>query len=305
VGKPIRIIHRTNTGPLRASGIRELASGTEKAFTTRFTAKDGHEVPVDVHARRISTPDYEFIQWIARDISERVQFEELQNDLFSMIYHDLRSPLANVISSLDVLDTLLPEEGRTQRTLLEIATHSTERIQRLVSSLLDIRRLESGQPIVNRQSTSVHTLVKNTIENVLPTVNGKNQEIKTLIPDLLPEVWIDEDMIRRVIINLLENAVKYTPAASKIYLGAAKEKKKILMWVQDTGPGIAPGERERIFDKFTRLHGSGGPKGYGLGLAFCKLAIEAHGGQIWVEDGPVSGACFKFTLPAWEDKPDQ
>ena len=296
------IVNETEVGP----AFQRLGGGQTLSYETILVTTGGREIPIQLYEREVFIDGVSHLQWILRDISERKHLDTLRNDLISMIYHDLRSPLANVISSLDVLDTLFPAEGyRTQQTLLGIAKHSTERIQRLVSSLLDIRRLESGQPIVNRQSTSVHTLVKNTIENVLPTVNGKNQEIKTLIPDLLPEVWIDEDMIRRVIINLLENAVKYTPAASKIYLGAAKEKKKILMWVQDTGPGIAPGERERIFDKFTRLHGSGGPKGYGLGLAFCKLAIEAHGGQIWVEDGPVSGACFKFTLPAWEDKPDQ
>jgi signal transduction histidine kinase len=128
-------------------------------------------------------------------------------------------------------------------------------------------------------------------------VENKNQEISMLVPKDLPGVWVDEDMLRRVLTNLLENAVKYTPTGSKIYLGARQDGEMVLMWVQDTGPGIPPDERERIFDKFTRLHGSGGPKGLGLGLAFCRLAVEAHGGQIWVEDGPEIGACFKFTLP--------
>jgi len=281
-----------------------LAGGQTISYETKLLTPGGREIPLQLYGREVFVDGISHLQWILRDISERKNLDNLRNDLISMIYHDLRSPLANVISSLDVLDTLLPEEGRTQRTLLEIATHSTERIQRLVSSLLDIRRLESGQPIVNRQPTSIHTLAKNAIENVLPSINGKNQEVKLLLPDLLPEAWIDEDMIRRVVTNLLENAMKYTPAGSKIYLGASKRKKDVLMWVQDSGPGIAPGERERIFDKFTRLHGSGGPKGFGLGLAFCKLAIEAHGGQIWVEDGPVSGACFKFTLPVQEEQPD-
>jgi two-component system sensor histidine kinase KdpD len=104
-------------------------------------------------------------------------------------------------------------------------------------------------------------------------------------------------MIRRVLTNLLENAVKYTPAGSKISVGAQATDGQVLMWVQDTGPGIPPGEQDRIFDKFTRLHGRSGPRGFGLGLAFCRLAVEAHGGRIWVESGPESGACFMFTLP--------
>jgi signal transduction histidine kinase len=134
-------------------------------------------------------------------------------------------------------------------------------------------------------------------------MENKNQEITISIPNGLADVWVDADMIRRVLTNLLENAVKYTPAGSKIYLGAGRDGDRVLMWVQDTGPGIPATDRERIFDKFTRLHGKSGPKGLGLGLAFCRLAIEAHEGRIWVDDGAVSGACFKFTLPTATPSP--
>ena len=280
---------------------QQLAGGSTVSYETKLLARGGKEIPIQLYGREVFIEGVSHLQWTLRDISERKHLDTLRNDLISMIYHDLRSPLANVISSLDVLDTLLPEEGdQTQRTLLEIAIRSTERIQRLVDSLLDIRRLESGQPIANRQPARVQLLAEKAIENVLSNVNSKRQEIKLLTPASLPAVWCDEDMIRRVITNLLENAMKYTPAGSTIYLGASQDRNSVLMWVQDSGPGIPVDERERIFDKFTRLHGSGGPKGLGLGLAFCKLAIEAHGGRIWVEAGPESGACFKFTLPVWE-----
>ena len=117
------------------------------------------------------------------------------------------------------------------------------------------------------------------------------------VADDIAMVSVDADMIRRVLTNLLENAVKYTPAGSQIYVGAREEAGAVLMWVQDTGPGIPLSERERIFDKYTRLHGKSGTRGLGLGLAFCRMAVQAHGGRIWVEDGPEGGACFKFTLP--------
>jgi signal transduction histidine kinase len=291
------IVNVAEVGPAYS----RLADGQTLSYETTLVTSGGREIPLQLYCREVFIEGVSHVQWILRDITERKHLDSLRNDLISMIYHDLRSPLANVISSLDVLNSLLPEEeDQTQRTLLEIAIRSTERIQRLTDSLLDIRRLESGQPIANRQPTPVNLLCRNAIENVLPIVNGKNQEVSLTMPGVLPEVWIDEDMIRRVITNLLENAVKYTPAGSKLYVGARSEANQVLMWVQDTGPGIPAGERERVFDKFTRLHGSGGPKGLGLGLAFCKLAVEAHGGRIWVEDGPETGACFKFTLPVWE-----
>ncbi len=299
VGKPIRIIHRTDTGPLRASGIRELASGTEKAFTSRFTAKDGHEVPVDVHAKRISTPDYEFIQWIARDISERVQFEELQNDLFSMIYHDLRSPLGNVVSSLSMMETTLPEDDALNRSAMEIAVRATQRISRLTESLLDVRRLESGNAVLTKEDVSIESLANEAAELVRPIATGKGLEIKTAVQPGLPPISADAGMLSRVIVNLIENAVKYTPGEGTVTIAAHQENDMALVSIIDAGPGIPEEARARVFDKFTRLHGgSGAPKGLGLGLAFCKLAVEAHGGRIWADAGPGGkGSSFNFTLP--------
>jgi len=275
-----------------------LRSGETITYEATLRTEGGREIPVQAYARQVMIDGVAHIQWILRDITERKNLDNLRNDLISMIYHDLRAPLTNVVSSLDVLEATLSDDDPTLKPLLDIAIRSTERIQRLTNSLLDLRQLEAGQPLGNRQFASLAMLTEDAIEIVLPVVENKRQEISVFIPEDLPAVYIDSDMIRRVITNLLENAVKYTPAGSKIYIGARQEDDKmVLMWVQDTGPGIPLEERERIFDKFTRLHGRGGAKGLGLGLAFCRLAIEAHGGRIWVEDGPVTGACFKFTLP--------
>lgn len=278
-----------------------LSYGDTITYETSLRTKKGIEIPIQVYVQEVIIENVSHLQWTLRDITERKNLENLRNDLVSMIYHDLRSPLANIISSLDVLKSLaLGEEDQTHKTLLEIAIRSTERIQRLTDSLLDIRRLESGQPIANRQPTSITELIQSATQIVLPIVQGKHQEIKMLLREDLPDVWVDEDMIKRLLTNLLENAVKYTPTGSKIIVGVKPESDKIIVWVQDTGPGIPPEDRERVFDKYTRLHGKGGMKGLGLGLAFCKLAIEAHGGQIWVEDAPGTGAIFKFTLPVWK-----
>lgn len=291
------IVDEAETG----GGYSQLEGQRTISYETTMLTPGGREIPIQLYGREVFIEGVSHLLWILRDITERKQLDNLRDDLISMIYHDLRSPLANVISSLDVLNTLFPENvGETQTKLLDIAIRSTRRIERLTSSLLDLRRLEAGQAIINRQPTPVALLSRNAIENVLPNISSKKQEINISIPALLPEVWIDEDMIRRVITNLLENAVKFSPADSLISIGASQENNSILIWVQDKGPGIPQSERGHIFDKYTRLHGSGTTKGYGLGLAFCKLAIEAHGGRIWVEEGVETGACFKFTLPVWK-----
>jgi signal transduction histidine kinase len=215
-----------------------------------------------------------------------------------MIYHDLRSPLANVVSSLDVLASMLPQEGEAIFTsLLNIAVRSTERIQRLTNSLLDINRLEAGQPIGDRQPVAPHALANDAVDAVLPVARNKNIGITIGVPAELPLVSVDSDMIRRVLVNLVENAIKFTPPQGKIHVGARQDGNYVTVWVEDTGPGIPIPEQERIFDKFTRLDTKERARGLGLGLAFCRLAVIGHGGRIWVESEPGSGASFIFTLP--------
>jgi signal transduction histidine kinase len=193
---------------------------------------------------------------------------------------------------------MLPQEGDPAfRSLLNIALRSTERIQRLTNSLLDMRQLESGQPVVNLFSTSPVLLAADAVEAVSPVAETKNQIITLSLPPDSPPVMVDGDMIRRVLINLLENAVKYSPPGGEITLGADIASSSAQLWVHDSGPGIPAAEKEYIFDKFARLNPKGSQKGFGLGLAYCRLAIEGHGGRIWVESEPGQGTRFCFTLP--------
>lgn len=216
-----------------------------------------------------------------------------------MIYHDLQSPLANVVSSLDVVHTLIkPDAEPSFKTLIEIAVRSTQRIQRLTNSLLDINRLEAGQPIGNRQPTKAVDLARDAIETVLPTTQSKKQILRNEVPEDLIPVLVDADMIRRVITNLLENAVKYTRTGSQIRVGGQQDGEMVNLWVEDNGPGIPESQQLHIFEKFARLQNHGAAKGLGLGLAYCRLAVEGHGGKIWVVSEPGTGSRFIFTLPA-------
>jgi signal transduction histidine kinase len=216
-----------------------------------------------------------------------------------MVYHDLRSPLANVVSSLDVMESLLPpQDGGALSSVLNIAVRSTGRIQRLVNSLLDITRLEAGQTLINQTSVDAHTLVLDSVDAVQSLSKSKNQCIDVELPENLPLLWADEDMIRRVIVNLLENAVKFSAVKTHIGVGAQPSGDQVEFWVQDSGPGIPRELQDKIFEKFTRLHADSSTKGLGLGLAFCRLAVQAHGGKIWLESRPKAGSRFFFTLPA-------
>lgn len=269
------------------------------AYDSSLHRKEMGRVPVEVHARRVEFEDADSIQWTLRDITEHKELDSLREDLTAMIYHDLRSPLGNIVSSLDVLSGMVGEDEST-RSVLAIAINSTERIQRLVDSLLDINRLETGQTVSTQREFRPEELVNTAVRQVGPAAAGRRQTIVTRVDDNLPKVWVDTEMMLRVLINLLENAIKFSQVETSIEVGARKEGPNVKFWVQDSGPGIPPEERERIFEKFVRIKGRDRPGGLGIGLFFCRLAVQSHGGKIWVESEEGRGSKFIFTLPFTE-----
>jgi signal transduction histidine kinase len=268
-----------------------------------LNCKSGKKIPIQVNVRKAIFEENVSLQWLMRDISERKDLDALREDLTSMIYHDLRSPLANIISSLDVLSTLFPEpENEAIQSVTTIARRSTDRIQRLVSSLLDINRLEAGQTIVSQQIVYPSVLAEDSLVAVRPMTDSRRQVLKNRLPDNLPSVWVDVDMIRRVLINLLENASKFTSPEGVIELGGKLDGGWVQLWVQDNGSGIPKAEREHIFEKYTRLKSQDNSSGLGVGLAFCRLAVKGHGGKIWVESDIGEGSKFILTLPVANEK---
>ena len=209
--------------------------------------------------------------------------DALRENLIAMIYHDLRSPLSNIISSMDMITVMAPEKiAPALQPVLSIMKRSTNRLQRLISSLLDIHRLEAGQSIIERESIDIKQLFLESVQAIQPVIEHKNQDLIVNLTKKVPSLNGDIDMIRRVIINLLENAAKFTPNEGHIEIGAKQIDQWIEIWIKDDGPGIPKEAQQEIFNKFTRLRGVEIPKGLGLGLAFCKLAVQAHNGKIWV-----------------------
>ena len=272
----------------------------ECTYESGLLKKDGSSIPIEVHARRVEFEETDSIQWIVQDVTERKELDALRDDMIAMIYHDIRSPLGNVVSSLEMMGELMPVD-ETLTSMLNIARNSTARIQRLVNSLLDINRLESGHQIIDQNSIDPQALIRESIRDVIPAATGRQQIIENNMT-VLPLIWVDVDMIHRVFINLLENAIKFTPVAGRIRISAQTDGVFVKFSISDTGPGIPPADRERIFDKFIRVRGRDRTVGLGLGLAFCRLAVHGHGGEIWVESEPGKGSTFWLTLPVAQKK---
>jgi NtrC-family two-component system sensor histidine kinase KinB len=296
LGRQVQSIHTADTDRLPPD-LADIGAGQTISYITEATHQEGRPLPVEVHVKRIDIDRQPHLQWILRDISERQELDELRSDLTSMIFHDLRSPLGNVMSSLEMLQDSISDGDETLHAILSIAQRSSRRLSRLVDSLLDLGQLEAGQAVLHKESASLAQTVHEAVEEVEPLSEAKGHELTSEIDDSLPAVEIDVDMIRRVVINLLENAIKYTRSGGRIHVAAEADSDGQVVHVSDTGPGISPRYQQQIFDKFSRIHHEGRPKGLGLGLAFCRLAIEAHGGKIWVESEQGEGSTFSFRLP--------
>lgn len=274
-------------------------------FTSRIITKAEHIIPVEVYGKRVIVRESELYQWIYRDISKQVELESMREDLMAMLVHDLQSPLGNIISSLELLQYELTDNNNNKpfvESIIEVATKSSQRLLVLIRSLLDITHLEAGHAVTNRVTVSLPGLVQDAQEIIQQSLTRRSIELVYDFPADLPLVLVDEDMIRRVFINLLDNAVKYTPNEQQIRIrGVAVGSGRVHVSVSDQGPGIPRQYRTLIFEKFRRLDGQKTAKGMGLGLAFCRVAVEAHGGNIWVDDAPGGGSRFNFTLPVAEN----
>ncbi|MEK7326833.1 MAG: HAMP domain-containing sensor histidine kinase, partial [Chloroflexota bacterium] len=190
--------------------------------------------------------------------------------------------------------SILPEQGQA----VEIALDSADRMSSLVNDILDVSRLENKQMPMERKTFALAPLAAEVLklQTVLADKNGIRLE-NAIPPGML--AWADAGLISRVLQNLVGNAINFTPSGGLVRVAASAELNdhpSLLISVSDTGPGVPAEFHERIFQKF--FTGWQGMKGSGLGLAFCRLAVEAHGGRIWVESQPGQGATFTFTLPA-------
>jgi two-component system sensor histidine kinase KdpD len=227
-----------------------------------------------------------------------VEAERLRNTLLSSVSHDLRTPLATITGAAT---TLLQSslDPATERELKEAIYEEGERLNRLVTNLLDMTRLESGSFRLNRDWQSIEELVGTALARLDRSL--RDRPVGVSIPDDLPLVAVDAVLIEQVLVNLIDNVIKYTDPGSPIEIAGRAVNGSVVVEVADQGPGLEPGTEERVFEKFYR--GASGQRGFGLGLPICKAIITAHGGTISAANRRPRGTLFRFILPVGETPP--
>ncbi len=230
---------------------------------------------------------------VAQDALVRMESERLRNSVLSVLSHDLRTPLTALVGLSDTL-TLQPLTPRQQETVQAIHDEAIH-MGALVNNLLDMARLQTGNVMLKREWQPIEEVIGSAIHASTTALNRRSIQVE--LPDDLPFVEFDSVLIERVLVNLLENAAKYTPAGTPITIRAATQTLMMEISVCDQGPGLPPGREEQLFEKFTRGRPESPIPGIGLGLAICRAIIEAHGGTIHAKNVAPHGACFTFSLP--------
>lgn len=231
----------------------------------------------------------------------RLQEAELmRRNMVSMIVHDLKNPLNVMLITIDLLASDFGQVlDKDQRDILRSANMSGQQMLHLITNLLEVQRLEDGKMPVHLERLDLAQVLKLTMGQAQPVADQKDITLSLTATDSLPFVMADVDLASRVVANLLDNAIKFTPLNGQIVVSAECRDGKAIVSVTDSGPGIPADQQARIFEKFAQVNQGPrrGTASVGLGLAFCKLAIEAQGGRIWVESEPGKGSRFKFALP--------
>jgi signal transduction histidine kinase len=234
-----------------------------------------------------------------QDITKRRELEELRDDFMQTIVHDLRNPLTSILFALDMIkdqpDALrLPPE---MAMLIAVSRDNSWRMLGMVNAMLDLSKLESGRMPLQREPITLTELVEQSFRFQSQLAARRELLLLNDVPYDLPIIFADRTLISRVLQNLIDNAIKYAPQGSNIIIQARVDapREAVLVTVHDDGPGIPAELRSQLFQKFTSEKSARG--GTGLGLAYCRLAIEAHKGEIWVEGEEGQGTTFLFTLP--------
>ncbi|MFM7424866.1 MAG: histidine kinase [Elainella sp.] len=240
------------------------------------------------------------------DLQAQLQFKD---QLIAILAHDLRNPLTTLSIALETLEMGLTREVKHPRMTPELlvqmvgqARNQARALDRMITDILQVARERGAELRIQPQELDLSKLCLEVLARLQEQFQAKDQEIQTDFPSDLPRVYADPDRVRQVLVNLLDNASKYTPQSGKISLAILhRTTQKVQVSICDTGPGIPDENQERIFEDRFRLQRDAAQEGYGIGLALCKRIVQAHFGQIWVDSDPEQGrgSCFHFTLPVY------
>ncbi|GEM_PF-1830205 len=232
---------------------------------------------------------------LARINAELLELQKLRDDLTHMIVHDMRTPLTNIITGLQTVEMAEFDEELSREFIPE-AINAGMDLQDMINNLLDISKMEAGELVPEREEVDLRALTEEVFERVGHLVREGGLTLSAEVPDGLT-LRADRALLKRVLLNLLGNAIKFTPEGGSVTVEAAETDEGVRVCVTDTGPGIPPEQQARLFRKFAQLEGSKKKQGTGLGLAFVRMATEAHGGRVWVESEVGKGSSFCFVIP--------
>lgn len=295
VGKHLAEVTRI---PELESMVHDALRNEEELFEEQIAIGDSF---YRVQARVIRRDGHHFIGLALQDITRLVRLNRARRDMVANISHELRHPIANIRLTIDSLfhDQDKPKRKDSISSLRTIA-RETDALMWLVQEMSDLAMIESGQSIVRMVDVPLAELVGEAVERMEDQSELKNIRIVRQIPDNL-RVLCDRDLAQRVLVNLIHNAIKWSPPGEKITVSAVNGGDEVTISVIDNGPGVPYEQVDRIFERFYQVDSSrSGSEGTGLGLAICRHIVQAHGGRIWAEGG--KGGRFRFTLLASEEE---
>jgi len=266
--------------------------------------KDGTEVPIELSMSSRKTGEALIATAIIRDITERKEAEEklckidqMKSEFLSNVSHELRTPLQSISGFTKlILDGKVPDPA-TQQEFLQIIDRETMHLGNLINGLLDMSRLESGRFQIYRKLIPIRDTIIDSVKMFHSLAREKNITLSDDIPPQLPEMEVDNERMRQVIINLLSNAIKFSDPGGSVNVKVEKRESELLFQISDHGMGIRQEAMQHLFERFYQAEGEMVRGGTGLGLYISKQIIEAHGGHIWAESKFGEGSIFSFTLP--------
>ncbi len=303
VGRPVFDLYAdTEAGKTKAQEVlqRFLAGEEIHGEELEMRRADGSQLWVSLSLRPVRDEKGRVVssRSMLADITEHKKLDQLKDEFLGLVSHELRSPLTVITGAVNTALTegerLSPEETRQ---LLEDAALEAELLSHLLGNLMELSRDQADRLFLHAERVSIRKVVQNTVEEI-KRQSSAHQFVVNL-PRKLPPVYADELRVERILRNLIENAVKYSPQGGEIRVSVKPEEEQLVIGVSDEGIGISPSEQARLFEPFQRLGESrpDGVGGVGLGLLVCRRLVEAHGGRIWVESEPGKGSTFFFTLP--------
>jgi len=271
----------------------------DDALAREVTVRREGELTLAVTAARLAGLEGGVV-WTLRDITERARLEQAKSDFVATASHELRSPLTSIKGFIELLETTGNENlTERQREFIQIALQSTDRLVELVNDLLDVARIEAGQFEIHPRSVDLRATIEEVAALMAPRVQAKRQRLDVQIYDPRPPALADPARVRQIVTNLVTNAHLYTPEEGSLTLRLEGDAQATTITVVDTGPGIAPDEMRRLFDRFFRGSGDGRKSpGTGLGLAIVKSLVDLHGGSIDVQSTLGRGTTFTVRLPS-------